>query len=240
MKSWGELVFDGGTDVLRTVVQTLCDLPEPLRATRHCLGEDEVAQPIGDVAKFLSSLSSDRMGPLLRAKGAQYIVSALGSKRIECTCQFQTRGMPFIRAFIERMAALKPLFGFASAWDEYRHRNQLDVALRLHRVQVFVGNNISKCVPGLYWLTLLPDSLAEEHGVPLPEVQRGALEHVALGDGQRLFRFHDHPGAWRERADDLDGLCAVLPGVFNISDLRTRIVGVTEQKQFDAIVDPWR
>ena len=38
MKTWGELVFGYGLPVLRKVVTTLCELPEPLRATRHCLG----------------------------------------------------------------------------------------------------------------------------------------------------------------------------------------------------------
>ena len=141
---------------------------------------------------------------------------------------------------MERMAALGPLFGFASAWDEHRHRNELDVRLRVVRIQTFVGKDLSKYIPGVYWLTLLPDALIARHGVQLAKLEEAALEHVHLGDGQRLFWFHDRPDAWRERTDELDALCAALPGVFNIADLRSRLVGVTEENEFDAVVDPWR
>ena len=233
-------MFDRGTPVLRAVVGALCSLPEPLRATRHCLGEDEVAQPIEDVAMFLRSLSSDQLGPMLRAKGARYTVSAPGDKRVECMCQFNARAMPRVRDFMERMAALKPAFGFASAWAENAHRNQIDVRLRLYRVQVFLGQDICKYVPGLYWLTLLSEALAERHGVPLSEVRQAALEDVDLGGGQRLFRFHDDPAKWRERADEIDAVCAAVPGIFNIADVRARLVGVTEEREYEAIVDPWR
>lgn len=237
---WSTVVFNPGTDVLRAVVRALCEMPEPLRATRHRLGEDKVAQAIGDVGRFVGSLSADELAPMLRAKGADFDISAPGDKPVKCTCQFKARGIPLVRCFMERMAALKPVFGFAAPWDEYRHRNQLDVRLRPYRVQEFVGRDLLKCVPGLYWITLLPDALAERHGVPLAEVERAALNRYSLDGGQRLFEFHDHPDSWRERVDELDGLCATLPGIFNIADLRARLVGVTEEKEYEAIVDPWR
>ena len=236
---WGTVVFDSGTDVLRAVVRAICEMPEPLCATHHRLGEDEAAQPIGDVDKFVRSLSADELAPMLRAKGAEFVMSAPGDKPVKCTCQFKVSGVPLVRRFMERVAVLDAVFGFASAWDEYRHRNQLDVQLRPYRVQEFVGRDLLKCVPGLYWITLLPDALAEMHRVPLVEVERTALNRYPLSGGQ-LFEFHDHPDSWRERSDELDGLCAALPGVFDIADLRARLVGVTEEKEYESIVDPWR
>ena len=232
MKLWGEVTFGSGTQTMRKVLEALCELPEPLRATRHSESEDD------DVGQPITSLD-DPLGSILWAKDANYLVLSPGGGPVECTCEFNV-DPPIVRAFMERMAALSPAFGFASTWDELRHRNQLDVRLRVVRAQTFIGTSVSKHVPGLYWLTLLPDALRARHGVPLAKLEEAALEHVALGGGQRLFRFHDHPGAWRGRADELDGLCAALPGIFNIADVRARLVGVTEEKEFDAIVDPWQ
>ena len=240
VKIWADLVFGSGRKTLRDVVAALCAVPEPLRAAGHCEGEDEVARPIGDVAEFLASLSSDRLTPILRAKRADYDISGTGHRPVKCLCELKVE--PSLAAgFMERMAAaLAPVFGFASAWGEYERRNGLDVRLRVVRVQAFVGRDLSKFVPGLYWLTLLSEALAERHGVPLAEVERAALEHAAPGAGLHLYRFHDHPGDWRARADELDALCASLPGVFNIAEVRERLVGVTEEKEFDEIVRPWR
>ena len=239
MKIWGDLEFGSGTKVLRDLVAALCALPEPLCATGHCEGEDEVARPIGDVAEFLASLSSDNLAPILRAKRAQYVISGTGHLPITCLCEMKVEPS-LATALMERMAALAPVFGCASTWDEQQHRNQLDVRLYAFRQQEFVGRDLSKCVPGLYWLTLLSEALAERHGVPLAKVERAALEHAAPGAGLHLYRFHDHPGDWRARADELDALCASLPGVFNIAEVRERLIGVTEEKEYDEIVRPWR
>lgn len=240
MKIWAKMEFGSGTKVLRDVVAALCALPEPLRVTGHCEGEDEAARPIGDVAEFLASLSSDRLVPILRAKRADYVISGTGHRPVKCLCELKVEPS-LATGFMERMAAaLAPVFGFASTWEEYERRNHLDVRLRAFREQQFIGRDLSKFVPGLYWLTLLSDALAERHGVPLAEVERAALEHAAPGAGLHLYRFHDHPGDWRVRADELDALCASLPGVFNIAEVRERLVGVTEEKEYEEIVRPWQ
>lgn len=228
---WSTVIFGSGADKLQAVVRTLCMLPEPLRATRHSEGEDEVGRPIEDI--------SAPLGSILWAQQANYHAWAPGGQ-VECTCEFKDKAAPLIRGFMERMARLDPAFAFASAWDEYRHRNELDVRLRSVRIQTFIGKDLRKHIPGVYWLTLLPDALSARHGVRLAKLEEAALEHVPLGGGQRLFRFHDEPGAWRGRTQELDELCAALPGVFNIADLRSRLVGVTEEREFDAVVDPWR
>lgn len=237
MKIWGEITFGPGMPVLRNVVTMLCGVPDPLRATRHSGGEDEAKRPIKNVEEFAASL--DRFGTMLWAKHAHYTVRAPRDARVECMCQFKV-DPPLVRAFMERMAPLDPIFGFACAWEENCHRNQIIARLRVGTLEAFVGSDLSKRVPGLYWLTLLSERLAARHGVPLAGLEAAALEHVALGGGLRLFRFHDHPAKWRERADEVDALCTALPGVFDIADLRARLVGVTEQRELYAIIDPWR
>ena len=78
---------------------------------------------------------------------------------------------------------------------------------RLGSTEVLIGLNPATCVPGLYWwLTLVSESLANRHGVPLSALTEPALEHKRLGRGQHLLRFHVRPGAWRERRPELDTL----------------------------------
>lgn len=237
MKLWGKLVFGSGMRVLRNVLTTLCELPDPLRATRHSEGEDEAQLPIENVGRFSTSL--DHLGSLLWGARANYDLWAPGGGQVECICEFKV-DPPLVQAFMERMATLGPTFGYACAWEEYLHRNQIVVKLRTGTLEAMLGkDDLSKFVPGLYWLTVLSKSLVETHRVPLAELEAAALEHAALGGGLRLFRFHDHPAKWRERADELDALCASLPGVFNIADVRARLVGVTELSEYREITRPW-
>ena len=207
-----------------------------LRATRHSDGEDEVRRPIEDV--------SAPLGSILWAEQANYHAWAPRGQ-VECTCEFKAKAALLVGAFMERMAALEPVFGFASAWDEYRHRNHLVSKIRYRSgvtgtSEQFIGRDTSKYVPGLYWLTLLPEALASRHDVPLAEVAKVALEHTRLAGGQHLFRFHERPEDWAERRQALDEVCASLPGVFNIADVKRLVAGVTDDGELDRIVSPWR
>ena len=226
------LVFGAESKVLRTVVSALCDLPGGLRPTRHSEGEDDFGKPIDD--RFVNSL---RSGPYLRGDGVDYDVWTPRGKAVEVMCYFTD---PALAApLLERMAMLNPVFGRACAWEELLHRNNVRTKLPQGTPSGWVGRDYNRWVPGLYWLTLLHEAFAERHGLPLEEVGKAALAHTALGGGQHLFRFHDHPEAWRERRRELDALCAALPGVFNIADVHARLAGVTDIKGWSEAIDPW-
>ena len=223
MKTWASFEFSAGSTALRPIVATLCSLSGKLRPTHHSMGEGERRTPIEDVDRFLDSLSGG-LGPFLRGRNAAYMVGTDGEK-IDCQLKVEP---PLAVAFLERMAAENPAFGFACAWEELVHRNQVVVKTTVGTSENFLGQNLDKWIPGLYWLTLLPEALAERHGVPLAEVEAVALEQASLGDGQRLFRLYDHPGDWCANSQTLDGLCASLPGVFNIAEARSELEDIDD------------
>lgn len=234
MKIWAELHFSAESTTLRAIVGALCGLPGKLRPTHHSMGEGERRTPIGDVGRFLDSLS-DGLGPFLRGRNAAYMVGTDGEK---VSCQLKVEP-PLAVAFLECMAAENPAFGFACAWEELVHRNQVVVKTSVGTSETFLGRNLDKWIPGLYWLTLLPEALAERHGVPLAEVEAGALERASLGDGQRLFRFYDHPKDWCANSQTLDSLCASLPGVFDIAEARSELEGVNDFWALRPIYQRW-
>ena len=243
MKIHAGLELEPGLGSLRTLVRELCTLPDSLCATRHSQGEDEAGQAIDEVERYLASLKG---GPLLRGRGVLYDILAPMRRSdlpISCSCYFNATPPNLVRMFMERMAAIGILFGYACTWEEKQHRNRIFAEIdggKGGTSEGFYGDDISKYVPGLYWLTLLPEALAERHGVPLAEVSQAALEHVDLGGGQHLFRFHDRPEDWRKRTDAMDDLCARLPGVFDVHEVRRLVAkGVKTFAELHALLDPW-
>lgn len=234
MKIWASLEFSAESAKLRPIVAALCGLPGKLRPTHHSMGEGERRTPIGDVGRFLDSLSGG-LGPFLRGRNAAYMVGTDGEK---VSCQLKVEP-PLAVAFLERMASENPVFGFACAWEELLHRNQVVVKTTVGTSNKFLGRNLAKWVPGLYWLTLLPEALAERHGVPLAEVEAEALEQMSLGNGQRLFRFYDHPEDWCANSRTLDGLCATLSGVFSIAEARSELEGIDDFWALRPIYQRW-
>ena len=235
MEIHSTLHFRPRGDDREIAIRTILALPEVLRPTRHKHGQDEAGLPIGDVEGYLASPSS---GSWLFGKGVSY---RFGWDDCQCVLDVEP---DLAVTFMERMAAAAPTFGYACAREELDHRNRLFVEIdggRGGSSESLQGIDLAKYVPGLYWLTLLPETLAARHGVSLDEVSRMALEHVDLGDGQHLFRFCDRPDDWRQRAGAIDEFCARAPGMFDIHHVR-RLVGggVKTFAELDEITDPWR
>ena len=202
---------------------------------RHSDEEKGVGKSIGNVEDYLALPNP---GGFLFGSGVSYIFFGP-----ECDCELDV-DPSLARTFLERMAATAPVFGYAYTWEELRYRNGIFVEIdggKGGSSRGFNGRDISKYVPGLYWLTLLPEAFAKRHGVPLDEVAEVALEHADLGAGQHLFRFYDRPEDWRERADVVDGLCARLPGIFDIHHVRGVVgSGVKSFAELRVLLRPWR
>ena len=235
------LRYDSGSSAARDVVRALLALPEGLRPTRHSEDEDKAGRPIGDPKEFLDSMADLPSYILLRGRGFDYdIHGRQGSGLVVVHCYFNRTPPRLVRTFMERMAATGPAFGRACTWEELLHRNQRVARVGLGTSYGFVGRDHAKFVPGLYWLVLLPQSLAEQHGVPLPEIAAAAMEHAELGDGQHLFRFYDRPEDWREHMDAMDALCARLPGVFDINEVRRIFAdGCRDLSELTRMTRPW-
>jgi hypothetical protein len=137
------------------------------------------------------------------------------------------------------MAIAHAIFGFACAEEEREHRNRITTKFGVNTMESWVGRDTQKYVPGLYWWTLLPASLAGQHGIPLSAVVGAALEHVELEGHQHLLRFYDKPEDWQS-AHVMTQLYRSLPGLFDVEKLRPKLQGATTFLELNAILHAWR
>jgi len=141
--------------------------------------------------------------------------------------------------FLIHMASANPAFGFACDLEERSHRNRVTTQLGAATIHAWVGRNAEKCIPGLYWLTLLPENLLSKHGVSLSAVGQIALEHRALDHGQHLFRFYDRPEDWRYESK-VTKLIAALPGIFDVEGVRPKLETAKTLAEHAAITREWK
>jgi hypothetical protein len=170
------------------VLEELLTLPEALRPTHKSLGEDEVGTPIGDARIFLRTFELPSIGVLLRNSIALYDLRRSRNGNLICCSYFDAIPYGAVKEFLIHMAIAHPIFGFACAAGELEHRNRITTKLGVNTVESRVGRDTQKYIPGLYWWTLLPASLAEKHGVPLSTILAKALEHIELDGKQHLLR----------------------------------------------------
>lgn len=225
-------------DALRSVVASFFSLPEEIRPTQHSFGEDEVGKPIRDHATLLNALAKRMSGFFLKGSRVTYDVSLAGNKPIICNCFLEVEPI-LAKQFLLHMAAALPTFGYACAEEESYQRNRVITRLdEKTTVESWVGRDTKKYVPGFYWLTLLPDALAKQHGVSLLAVEKAAQEHL-IDDGQHLFRFYERPEDW-QATSVVTELCSSLPGVFDIERVKPLLVAAKNFLDLDSILKNWK
>jgi hypothetical protein len=194
------------------VTKTIMHLPEILRPTVISLAEDEPATAIGDINVFLDTFKMPTIGVYLENS--------------------------VVRDFLIHMAAPRPFFGFACTQEELEYRNRITVKFGINIMESWVGRDTRRYIPGLYWWTLLPASLAEQHGIPLSILVRAAQEHIELEGQQHLLRFYESPEDWRSAAVMAE-LYHSCPGIFDVEKLRPKLQGMTNFLEINAILHDW-
>lgn len=242
-----ESVLEFQTSNLLSIVRTFCALPEKLRPTHHSFGEDEPDEPLLDVEKFLDSLANAGLGPFLKGPGVTYDIGFfdghVGDERVKsssitCNCFLEVEPS-LAREFLLHMASARPAFGFACSPEERQHRNRVIIKQGMNTVESWVGRDLQKYIPGFYWLTLLPDVLAEKHGVPISEVEKIAQEHIQLEGGQHLFRFYQRPEDWQSTSE-VAALCSSLLGVFDVEKIKPQLATTKNFLELDSALRAWK
>lgn len=136
------------------------------------------------------------------------------------------------------MASAQPIFGYACADEERYHWNRVKTRQGINAIERWVGRDPKKYVPGLYWWTLLPAALAQQHHVSLEAVKKVAIEHVEIEVSQHLFRFYDQPQDWQSAAA-VEALRASQPGIFDIGNVRPLATAAKTFLEFSAVTRPW-
>ncbi len=109
----------------------------------------------------------------------------------------------------------------------------------MNTIESWVGRDPQRYVPGFYWLTLLSEALVKKHNVPLPTVEKVALEHIELGGGQHLFQFYERPEDWQS-SQGVAELTTVLPGVFDVEKIKPQLAAAKNYLDLTAALERWK
>jgi hypothetical protein len=231
------LEFEGEND---SVMDAFADLPAPLRPVYFSHGEAvrSDADRIDDEKRLAAFVAKSKSGFFLLGSGVTYSIRIANGKPLICD-SFLDVAPEVVEQFLRHMAKAKPVFGFACAPAERERRNRLTVRQGENVVQSWVGRDLQKYVPGFYWLTLLPELLAQRHAISLSAVAAVAQESVGLDGGLHLIRFYDRPEDW-QKTSAVNKLCVSLPGVFNVENVTSQLSTATSFLELNSLLREWR
>jgi hypothetical protein len=230
-----ELEFRPGS--LKDAVRTLLSLPDGLRPSHHSFGESERKYPIRSI-EFADSVSETSPGPYLTGEHCCYHFSVAAPRPTICRGEISVEP-DMARQLLLKMAALSPIFGFACAPGERRQRNHVTVQQGVNSIENWVGRDPEKYVPGIYWLTLLPNALLEKHGIPISVLEALAQEHISLAHEGHLFRFYERPEDWSSTPAVAE-LYRSLPGLFDVEKIRPRLLIAKNFLELNSVLREWR
>jgi hypothetical protein len=113
-------------------------------------------------------------------------------------------------------------FGFIAEWEEYLHRNQHKCRLQNGKIQSWVGRNLSKYLPGLYWISVLRTGLAKKFGIG-DDRWPPSTKILDFGPMYLALQLFDQPSNWAEYAREIDALCAQNENIFSIEEIRQQL-----------------
>lgn len=223
-----------------TVIEGIVDLPEPLRPMSFCRDEG-VPKPknlVSDAPRFRAFLKQGASGMFLHAERA--IFSFFPSEPDGFCLYVPDIAPQYASMLMHKLGGLDATFAYACETDERRHRNCLVKKAAYGTDEAWVGRSLARQVPGVYWLTVISESLAKRHDVPLEEVKQVALATDELASGIWLLKFFDSSSEWRVHAPRLDKLCEETHGIFSISSARLSFEKAKTFLEAAEILHTWR
>jgi hypothetical protein len=231
------LEFDGAID---RVLKAFVDLPASLRPV-HVSHDEKPARDadrVADPKRLAEFVAKSKSGFFLLGPGLTYSLRIATGRPIICDC-FLDVAPETAEHFLAHMSKAMPIFGFACMPSERERRNRVTTQQGASKIESWVGRDTQRYVPGLYWLTLLPEALLRQHDIPLSAVMAVARQHTELENGQHLFRLYERPEDWQTTSAVAD-LSASLPGVFDVEKIKPQLATAKSFLELNALLREWR
>lgn len=139
------------------------------------------------------------------------------------------------------LSALSPKFGFACLQEELNHRNRLIDNLDIGTIESWVGRDLNKYIPGVYWKTFFSERLLETHELNIDMLRFEELEVTLtkLGAGW-LISYFENAEDWVGVSQTIDARCKSLDGLFSITNIRNESKKFSNYFEYDEYLSAWK
>lgn len=234
-----EASFHFPNERLDATIKALLQLPKQIRPKQFSYNEGakKDKDTVDDEKRFSTFLQKAASGFFLYAENAIY--SFRITKSTEFVLDIEGINAQESITLLRSVGAVGASFAYAADGAERKHRNRLvkNAGYGVH--EAWVGRDWRHYIPGVYWLTLIPEALAEQHGAPLNKLKEAATEIEEIEPKLWLMRFYDSPENWRANEKRLDEICASTPGVFYIAPVRSLFEKTTTFLGAAAVLQEW-
>jgi hypothetical protein len=221
----------------------LSELPEAFRPTYFGLGERARRRPefeVANAAAFRSylvlhgsvGLFADGYWLDVDPGGQHRPMQLHRPARLNLYGRSLARSIAFMREAVPELSDV--MYANACVPDEYEHRNALSVriedSLSGGSSHSFIGRDVLRYVPGLYWLNYFSDEYAAARGVDVKALAARLSGQLTRTTRGHLLELYDAPTRWAEWSDSVDEVIESTAGFFS-----KRHIAIPESASFREI-----
>lgn len=238
------IYFERGANA-SAFVESLRALPKLVQPTYFSEDEGKIIKKniLLDEERFQNFIKENPIGFFLYSENKTCIDISTPSSGYLSVALYLADGLSsdLAVALFHCLTGCRPVFGYACEYVEYKHRNRHCITIGMNNIESWIGRDLDKYIPGVYWYTLLSDRLLAKHSVNIADLASETMVTEILGDGSlHLLKFFEDPKRWKENADRLDDLCERVDGVFSKRPAEAALVSVKSYQEHSSIIDNWR
>lgn len=227
---------------IEAALRILQTLPSPLRPNRFSSEEDEgkASGQVSDEAKFRAFVSKNAYGFFLFSERARYNI-VLRPKDGFCNLVADPLGDGLVESevvlILKAVASAGSVFAFAANPEEYHHRNRYVRTLGANQFEAWIGRDLRKYLPGIYWLTVL----SKEHSDILVRLTATLAATVTQMDSEHwLIKAFENPNDWQQHAARLDEWCGKQPEFFSKQRVESQLDEAPDLGALSELASQWR
>lgn len=191
------------------VISALAEQPANMRPTHHSNDEDSVRSEID-----LSQLEKlDDLLGFLWAPAGGYEISS--DERETLTVFAFSDDALGIEQLIVRLSKEKVTWGYAACSEERAHRNRISEKKPYGIHEGWVGRDIKRYLPGVYWITLVPVKTLENLGIALDAIREVAISIEIVENTNVIAKLYEKPTEWSKKTAVVDAWCVKTSGCFS-------------------------
>ncbi|MBR7745037.1 hypothetical protein [Undibacterium baiyunense] len=227
------------------LVNCLLQLPESIRPLYFSDSDRKIPRKnlLSDLEKFQEFALENKTGFFLHSRnGALFNITIRSIQYSEISMDLtDVRLSNLIPDFFLCLAVLNPFFGYACDINEYEHRNRYFKKIGHNNIEDWLGRDLNKYLPGLYWHTLLSSAAIERYRLPFDQLISEAKRVISVNSNSlHELVFYDDATEWRENVDKLDVICKNTENIFSIRSVEALLEKADNFDDYDELVSRWR
>jgi hypothetical protein len=236
------LKFYLNTNSPHQISDAVARLPDGLRPTHftHSEGQLDKRDLLTDHERYTEFLRNNPLGFLLVGQKCEYDVSLRGEQYSTLFVDVKT-GLDeadVSRLFLAAVRA-EAEYGFAATDAEYIHRNRIVHTIGENVVEAWVGRDLKRYVPGVYWRTLLSEQMVSDRDIDFTRLPE-CISVERCGERWFVLKVAGSAEEWPNYAEDLDSYCHLTDALFSIKDVQQESQVARDYLMLTRILGKWK